>query len=164
MLQADAHEARSRLAALVKAQEQQRAEGNKRVAAAKAAAAAEREALQARHAAKVSKLQEAARDQVMRGRAGNRRGKQRGPPGGLAPRSHSQHCPAPLPPLTQIRSLRTKLTDSRGAVEQLRAQLKSLKDAELSMLRSSVERPLSALGELQQRGLRGGGLEPACLL
>lgn len=63
-LQADAADARSRLAALVKAQDQLRAEGDKRVAAAKAAAAAEREAAAARHAAKVRKLQEAAREQV----------------------------------------------------------------------------------------------------
>lgn len=63
-LHSEASEARSQLTQLVKAHDQLRAETDKRVAAAKQAAAGEREALQARHAAKVKKLQEAAKDQA----------------------------------------------------------------------------------------------------
>lgn len=63
-LHSEASEARSQPAQLVKAHEQLRAETDKRVAAAKQAATAEREALQARHTAKIKKLQEAAKDQV----------------------------------------------------------------------------------------------------
>lgn len=63
-LHAEASEARSQLTNLVKAQDQLRADTDKRLAAAKQAAAAERDELQARHAAKIKKLQEAAKDQV----------------------------------------------------------------------------------------------------
>jgi len=63
-LQVEASEARSQLNSLVRAHEQLRAETDKRVAAAKQTAAAERDVIQARHSAKVKKLQEAAKDQV----------------------------------------------------------------------------------------------------
>lgn len=65
-LTAEASEARSQLTSLVKAQDTLKADTDRRVAAAKAAAAGELEALQARHAVKVRKLQEAAKDQVGR--------------------------------------------------------------------------------------------------
>lgn len=57
----------------------------------------------------------------------------------------------PFPPQKQIRSLRTKLKDSRSAVAQLTTELSATKismherEAELAtgLLRSSLERPLS---------------------
>lgn len=115
-LQVEASEARSQLNSLVRAHEQLRAETDKRVAAAKQTAAAERDVIQARHSAKVKKLQEAAKD--------------------------------------QIRTLRSKLKDSRSTVEQLTTELSSLKismherEADLAAvaLRSSIERPASVLG------------------
>lgn len=63
-LQTEASEARNQLASILKAHESLRAEADRRAAAVKAAAAQECEAMQARHAAKIKKLQETAKDQV----------------------------------------------------------------------------------------------------
>lgn len=98
-LQVEASEARSQLTSLVKVHEQLRAETDKRVAAAKQTAAAERGVIQARHSAKVKKLQEAAKDQVSAMQLQARRGAAECAPSiagllGSLPQAVTQACSA----------------------------------------------------------------------